>query len=101
MKSALSGIRNKLHKIISTHAPQKTILLATLTIPAFLWFITTQGPLAPVKVTTTTLQTGTLYADVFGVGTVEARHSYTISPVMTGRISRLTVDQGDTVQTGQ
>ncbi len=101
MKSALSGIRNKLHKIISTHAPQKTILLATLTIPAFLWFITTQGPLAPVKVTTTTLQTSTLHADVFGVGTVEARHSYTISPVMTGRISRLTVDQGDTVQTGQ
>ncbi len=105
MKLALLQIKHRLHKITSTYAlsRQKITLfvLAAIAIPAFLWFVTTQGPLAPVKVTTTTLQTGSLYADVFGVGTVEARHSYTVSPVMTGRISRLLVDQGDSVQAGQ
>ncbi|MDP1634880.1 MAG: efflux RND transporter periplasmic adaptor subunit, partial [Gallionellaceae bacterium] len=77
------------------------MLLAVLLISGFAWVIMTQGPLAPVKVTIEKIQTGTLSSEVFGVGLVEARHSYTVSPVMTGRISKLLVDQGDQVKAGQ
>lgn len=79
----------------------KSILLVVLSISGFAWVVMTQGPLAPVKVTIEKLKTGTLGAEVFGVGLVEARHSYAISPVMTGRISKLLVDQGDQVSAGQ
>lgn len=79
----------------------KMVLLGALLISVFAWVILTKGPLAPVNVTTERIQTETLSPEVFGVGIVEARHSYAISPVMTGRISTLLVDQGDQVQAGQ
>lgn len=79
----------------------KMVLLGALLISVFAWVILTKGPLAPVNVTTERIQTETLSPEVFGVGIVEARHSYAISPVMTGRISKLLVDQGDQVQAGQ
>jgi len=79
----------------------KIILLAALLIAIFAWAILTQGPLAPVKVTSERIQTGNLDAEVFGVGVVEARRSYNISPVLTGRIKSLMVDQGDWVKAGQ
>ena len=79
----------------------KIILLAALLISVFAWVVLTQGPLAPIKVTTEKVQTGSLAAETFGVGIVEARHSYNISPVMTGRIKKLFVDQGDHVKVGQ
>ncbi|MCX7193308.1 MAG: efflux RND transporter periplasmic adaptor subunit, partial [Proteobacteria bacterium] len=79
----------------------KMMLLAVLLISGFAWVVLTRGPLAPVKVTVEKIQTGTLAAEVFGIGLVEARHNYTVSPVMTGRISKLAVDQGDQVQAGQ
>lgn len=79
----------------------KIILLAVLLIAIFVWAILTQGPLAPVKVTSEKIQKGTLDAEVFGVGLVEARRSYNISSVMTGRIKSLLVDQGDQVKAGQ
>jgi len=79
----------------------KIILLAALLIAIFAWAIFTQGPLAPVKVTSERIQTGNFDAEVFGVGLVEARRSYNISSVMTGRIKSLLVDQGDLVKAGQ
>ncbi len=79
----------------------KLILAAILAVSAFFWLVMTQGPLAPIKVTTEKIQTGNLAAETFGVGVVEARHSYNISPVMTGRIKKLLVDQGDHVKAGQ
>lgn len=79
----------------------KIILLAAFLISVFTWVVLTQGPLAPIKVTTAKIQTGNLTAEVFGVGLVEARHSYNISSVMTGRIKKLLVDQGDQVKKGQ
>ncbi len=79
----------------------KIILLGILFISIFAWAVLTQGPLAPIKVTVDKIQTGTLATEVFGVGLVEARHSYNISPVMTGRIKSLLVDQGDYVKAGQ
>lgn len=79
----------------------KIILLATLLISIFAWVVLTQGPLAPVKVTSEKIQMGNLAAEVFGIGLVEARHNYNISAVMTGRIKKLLVDQGDHVKAGQ
>lgn len=79
----------------------KLILLAILAVSAFSWVVMTQGPLAPIKITTEKIQTGNLAPEAFGIGIIEARHSYNISPVMTGRISKILVDQGDHVKTGQ
>ena len=79
----------------------KLILLAGLLVSIFAWVVLTQGPLAPVKVTTGKVQTGSLASEVFGVGITEARHSYNISSTMTGRVGSMLVDQGDYVKAGQ
>ena len=79
----------------------KITLAVVFLISVFAWVIFTQGPLAPVKVTAGKIQTGNLAVEVFGIGLVEARHSYDISTVMTGRIKSLLVDQGDHVKKGQ
>ncbi|MBI5625881.1 MAG: efflux RND transporter periplasmic adaptor subunit [Nitrosomonadales bacterium] len=79
----------------------KLILLATLLISIFAWVVLTQGPLAPVKVATEKIQTGSLASEVFGVGITEARHIYNVSSTMTGRVGSMLVDQGDYVKAGQ
>ena len=68
---------------------------------AFLWVLMTQGPLAPIKVTTNKVQLGKLSNEVFGIGVVEARRSYSLAPTMTSRVSKVLVDQGDKVKAGQ
>jgi len=65
------------------------------------WLITSQGPLAPVKVTVAKVAQGTLVARTFGIGTVEARRSYALGPTLASRVMRVLVDQGDTVKAGQ
>ncbi len=67
----------------------------------FAWVITTQGPLAPVKVTVEKIQTGNLSSGVFGVGTLKARRSYNLSPIMTSRVKSVLADQGEQVVAGQ
>ncbi len=74
---------------------------AILFIAAFGWIIATQGPLAPVKVTTANAAEATLERALFGIGTVEARRAYAIGPTLAGRVARVLVDQGDVVKTGQ
>ena len=76
-------------------------LLLVLVIAVIVALIILKGPLAPVPVRTTTLQTGNLEPAVFGVGTVEARRSYDIGFTRAGRLLSLTVDQGDQVTKGQ
>lgn len=67
----------------------------------FFGVVTTQGPLAAVKVTVEKIQTGDLASSVFGVGTLQARHSYNLAPTMTSRVKAVLVDHGDTVESGQ
>ncbi|HEY0665257.1 MAG TPA: efflux RND transporter periplasmic adaptor subunit [Gallionella sp.] len=67
----------------------------------FFGVVVTQGPLAPVKVTVETVQAGNLANSVFGVGTLQARHSYNLAPTMTSRVKNILVDQSDTVTAGQ
>jgi HlyD family secretion protein len=77
------------------------IVLGLVVLAALLWVVMTQGPLAPIKVTTNKVQMGNLSNEVFGVGVVEARRSYSLAPTMTSRINKVLVDQGDMVKAGQ
>ncbi|HUX90876.1 MAG TPA: efflux RND transporter periplasmic adaptor subunit [Gallionellaceae bacterium] len=79
----------------------RLIALGLLVAGVFAWIVTTQGPLAAIKVTLGKASNGTLTNGVFGVGTLEARHSYNLAPTLTSRVSRILVDQGDRVRAGQ
>ncbi len=76
-------------------------VLFLLAIAAVIALILVKGPLAPVKVQTVLVQKGELRPSRFGVGTVEARHSYDIGPNRSGRLLDLRVDHGDRVRKGQ
>lgn len=65
------------------------------------WLVTSQGPLAPIKVTVAKVAQGPLVARTFGIGTVEARRSYALGPTLASRVMRVLVDQGDAVKAGQ
>lgn len=77
------------------------MLLAVLALGAFGWVVATQGPLAPVKVTATTVQTGTLETRVFGIGVIEAKRSYSLGPTLASRVAKVYVEEGDPVSRGQ
>jgi HlyD family secretion protein len=79
----------------------KLIALGLLVVVVFGWVVTTQGPLAAVKVTLDKASNGVLNNGVFGVGTLEARRSYNLAPTFTSRVGRIWVDQGDKVRAGQ
>jgi HlyD family secretion protein len=65
------------------------------------WLATSQGPLAPTRVTLAKVEQGPLVASTFGIGTVEARRSYALGPTAASRVLRVLVDQGDVVKAGQ
>ncbi len=76
-------------------------ILFLLALAAVVGLILVKGPLAPVEVRTSTVQSGDLHPSRFGVGTVEARRSYDIGPNRSGRLLVLKVDHGDRVSKGQ
>lgn len=76
-------------------------LLGLATIAALAYVALTAGPLAPARVTVTAVQEGRLAPAIFGVGTVEARRGWMVGPTVAGRVLRVHVDVGDTVQAGQ
>lgn len=79
-----------------------TLALGALAfISAFVWLLTTRGPLAPVGVEIATVTQDDLNPGVYGIGTVEARHAYAVGPIQAGRLLRVLVDQGDRVSAGQ
>ena len=59
------------------------------------------GPLAAVEVTTTRVQNRSIAPALFGIGVIEARHSYRIGPTMTGHVLKLSAQVGDQVSVGQ
>jgi HlyD family secretion protein len=82
----------------------RTAALAVAGIGAALllgWLVTSQGPLAPVKVTVAKVEHGPLVAHTFGIGTIEARRSHAIGPTIASRVQQVLVDQGDAVKAGQ
>ncbi|HUH58599.1 MAG TPA: efflux RND transporter periplasmic adaptor subunit [Candidimonas sp.] len=68
---------------------------------AFVWVALRSGPMAPVAVTLMEVQSRPLAPALFGIGSVEARHTYKIGPVAAGRIKGLDVHVGDRVNAGQ
>ncbi len=82
----------------------RTLKLAAVLIPLLVVFVYVglrSGPLAPVPVTTTTVARRSLAPSVFGIGTVEARYTFKVGPVVPGRIKAVCVDVGDRVKAGQ
>lgn len=67
----------------------------------FVHVVLRSGPLAPVAVVATTVETRSISPALFGVGTVEARHVYKIGPTFAGRLQKLDVEVGDRVSGGQ
>jgi HlyD family secretion protein len=83
---------------------QRGLLLAAgaaVFIAAFVWLLATRGPLAPVGVETARVTQADLHPGAYGIGTVEARHAYSVGPIQAGRLLRVLVDQGDRVKAGQ
>ncbi|MBK9159962.1 MAG: efflux RND transporter periplasmic adaptor subunit [Nitrosomonadales bacterium] len=79
----------------------KILLVGVALAILFAWVVLTQGPLAPVKVTVEKVQVSNLANSVFGIGILNARHSYNLAPTITSRVKSVLVDQGDSVVTGQ
>jgi RND family efflux transporter MFP subunit len=78
-------------------------LLAALAplLALFIYVALRSGPLAPVSVTVTTVESRAIAPAIFGVGTVEARFTYKIGPTVAGRVKRVDVQVGDRVRAGQ
>jgi HlyD family secretion protein len=87
-----------------TASTSRRLLLGTLAlalIAALAWVALRTGPLAPVKVQTTEVTTGSVSPEVFGIGQVEARRSWVVGPTAPGRVLAVRVDVGDSVAPGQ
>lgn len=77
------------------------LILLSLVVIGVISLIAIKGPLAPATVQTVQLAVDDLEPTLFGVGTVEAKRSYTIGPTRTGKLQQLLVDHGDAVVAGQ
>jgi len=76
-------------------------ILAVALVAALAFVALRTGPLAPIKVTVTSVQEGKLNPAIFGIGTVEARRSWMVGPTVAGRVLSVRVDVGDVVKAGQ
>ncbi len=82
----------------------RTLALIAVIVPLialFAYAALRAGPMAPVAVTATTVESRALAPALSGIGTVQARFTYKIGPTFAGRLKRLDVNVGDTVQPGQ
>jgi HlyD family secretion protein len=83
---------------------RRTLLLLAVLIPLILllgYVALRTGPLAAVPVTLTTVENRAINPALFGIGTVQARYTYSIGPTVAGRVLRLHVHVGDRVKAGQ
>jgi len=83
---------------------KRTLAVVAVLIPLLVLFVYValrSGPLAPVSVILTTVETRSITPALFGIGTVEARYTYKIGPTVAGRVNRVSVNVGDSVKAGQ
>ncbi len=83
---------------------RRTLALIAVLVPllALLVYVALRsGPLAPAVVTVAKVESRSITPALFGIGTVEARHTYKIGPTFAGRVSLLNVQVGDPVRAGQ
>lgn len=83
---------------------RRTLALLAVVLPlaALLGYVALRsGPLAPVQVTEQKVDDAAIAPALFGIGTVQARHTYRIGPTVAGRVRHLAVQVGDRVRAGQ
>lgn len=83
---------------------RRTLALVAVIVPLLVLFVYVafrSGPLAPVAVTVTKVESRALTPELFGIGNVETRFKFKVGPVVTGRVNRLDVNVGDRVKAGQ
>ena len=83
---------------------RRTLLLLAVLVPLLLllaYVALRTGPLAAVPVTVTRVENRSIHPALFGIGTVQARYTYSIGPTVSGRVLRVNVHVGDTVKAGQ
>lgn len=83
---------------------RRTLIMLVVLLPLLVLFVYValrSGPLAPVSVTVTKVESRSVTPGLFGIGTVEARYTYKIGPTFAGRIKSLDGDVGDYVKSGQ
>ncbi len=89
-------------KLFSINGRALALLAVVVPLVALLAYVALRsGPLAPVAITVTTVESRALTPALFGIGTVEARYTYKIGPTLAGRVQRLDVQVGDVVQAEQ
>lgn len=89
-------------QFLSTHG--RTLALAGVLLPLLALFIYVglrAGPLAPLPVTVAKVESQSVTPALFGIGTVEARYTYKIGPIVAGRVKSVAVQVGDSVKAGQ
>lgn len=82
----------------------RTLALLAVIMPLialFIYVAIRSGPLAPIEVTVTTVESSSISPSLFGLGTVQARYTYKIGPTFAGRVKHLDVHVGDRVEAGQ
>lgn len=82
---------------------RKLALIAVLVplLALFIYVALRSGPLAPVPVTVTTVESSAIAPALFGIGTVESRYTHKIGPTAAGRVKQVDVQVGDKVRAGQ
>ena len=83
---------------------RRTLLLLAVLVPLILllaYVALRTGPLAAIPVTVSPVENRAISPALFGIGTVQARYTYSIGPTVAGRVLRLDVHVGDTVKAGQ
>jgi RND family efflux transporter MFP subunit len=83
---------------------RRTLALLAVLVPLaalFVYVALRSGPLTPIPVTVTRVETRSITPALFGIGTIEARYTYKIGPTVAGRIKRVDVQVGDRVRAGQ
>lgn len=83
---------------------RRTLALLAVLMPLaalFVYVILRSGPLTPIPVTVTAVESRSITPALFGIGTVEARYTYKIGPTVAGRVKQVDVQVGDRVRAGQ
>ncbi len=83
---------------------RRTLALLGVLLPLlalFAYVAMRSGPLAPVPVTTATVEHRAITPALYGIGTVEARYAHKIGPTIAGRVKGVYVQVGDRVSVGQ
>jgi HlyD family secretion protein len=101
LKELLSSLLLRIRELDITRRQLLMGLTLTFLLAVFGFVVLNSGPLASTKVTTIKVSDQSLAPTLFGVGTIEARRSYLMGPVVAGRVLNVYVDVGNLVKEGQ